>query len=303
MRGLAGSTVNQRLSVIRAAWRWGEERGLCGPLPRVTKAKARPTAKRPLTPAELGSVLEVAQGTRWYPILRVLADSGKRVSSVLNLVGADVHRGEHPWLSVVNGKTKRRERAYVLPETVTLLPDVAPTALVFVGARGQRLSHNSVNAAFHRLRVKAGLGHLAGVVDVHSVRRFVVDQHCQDGESIARGMRITGHSDPAVFLSYQRNAADATIYGTLSRLRARVATGDPSLATGNESQTLTQQGPCQLPVKPTVDALTDALATLSVNDSLRVWTRLSARLRPQAAAEMDAAFLRLQQLDEARRMA
>jgi hypothetical protein len=212
--GLAGSTLNRGVvGVMRSAWAWAKARELVpSDFPHVADLDEIPTQKRPLYPEEVRAIIEqveVFAGGRWLPLFRALYESGHRVGALLEALGRDLHDGPKPWIDVVDQKSGARKRALILPETAAMLKRTAPTARLFPGRglNGQ-IAVSSVNEVFHRALRLAGLEAVEGQVDVHSFRRFVVDQNCQDGESIARGMRITGHTTPDIFLRYQANSRD-----------------------------------------------------------------------------------------------
>lgn len=236
---IAASTCNLYVGCLRRCWGWARARDTMFPglvaFPKVKDLDEVPTEKRPFYPEEVAAVLqELADfsGGKWLGLFRCLSDSGKRVGSLLDATGGDVHaHPERPWIDVVDGKSSERQRAYVLPETVALLPRRTPDDLLFQGRAG-KVVVSTVNGVLHRALELAGLDHLKGFVDVHSFRRFVVDQNCQDGESIARGMRITGHQDPSIFLAYQRNSRDMP-HDALRRTRDRVEASTPSTTPGD----------------------------------------------------------------------
>lgn len=231
----AASTCNLYVGVLRRAWRWAKARELvAAPFPEVEELDETPTPKRPLLPEEVAAILrelETFSGGKWLPLFRVLAESGHRVGAILAARGRDLRDDpEQPWIEVTDQKSRARRRAFVLPETVALLPRRRPDELIFQAKHGGPIPVSTPNWAFHRALKLAGLEHLKGEVDVHSFRRFVVDQNCQDGESIARGMRITGHENPDIFLAYQKNARDNP-HDALRRIRERVDAALPTPGT------------------------------------------------------------------------
>lgn len=235
---LAASTCNLYVGILRRSWRWAKARELVAvDFPAIDDLPEAPSQKRPLYPEEVAAVLqelEVFRGGKWLPLFRCLTESGHRVGALLLARGRDLHaHPERPWLEVTDGKSGERKRAYLLPETVAMLPPRRPDDLIFQGRAG-RVAVSTAHGVFLRALELAGLEHLKGTVDVHSFRRFVVDQNCQDGESIARGMRITGHSTASIFLHYQKNARDnphASIRRTVDRVQAALST--PSTTPGD----------------------------------------------------------------------
>ncbi len=231
---LAASTVNLHVSALRRCWSWARARTTMfpklQPFPAIEDLAEPPSPKRPLYPEEVAAVLlELAafRGGKWLALFRCLAESGHRVGALLAARGRDLHaHPERPWIDVVDAKTRKQRRALILPETAALLPRRRPEDLIFQGRAGP-IAVPTVNAVFHRALQLAGIDHLKGLVDVHSFRRFVVDQNCQDGESIARGMRITGHSSPDVFLRYQANSRDNP-HDSVRRSMERVEAAAPT---------------------------------------------------------------------------
>lgn len=121
---IGAETVNTYLRRAAAYWRWCEERGLIDKAwPRIKPLRKPAARKRPYTPAEVEAVLawlrDYEEG-RWYPLLSLVAETGRRVSEVCKLRGRDVDR-----VGLTITVRQKGDRTLVLPvtpETLALLP-------------------------------------------------------------------------------------------------------------------------------------------------------------------------------------
>lgn len=90
--GLGPDTIKTHMRRAMACWHWCEERGLVDKnWPRIKPLPKPAAKKRPFTPGEVEAVLEWAKSWEkgaWYPLLTLIADTGRRVSEVCRLKGA-----------------------------------------------------------------------------------------------------------------------------------------------------------------------------------------------------------------------
>lgn len=221
--GLGAETVNTYLRRAAACWRWAEERGLVTtPWPRVRALEKPPRSKRPYTPTEAAAVLEWvrAHAPRWHALLSLIDDTGRRVSEVCRLVGADVDRREQ----TVRVRQKGR-RALVLPvspEVLALLPERAPDAWLFARRlRGGGLApahRDAVRRVVRRAIVALGIPD-GERLDTHSLRRsFATDAHrARVPDEVTR--RLSGHETVAMLGLYQRDAVGDDIRAAQADVR------------------------------------------------------------------------------------
>lgn len=208
-QGLAPSTVERRLSVVKGYHRFLVREGF-------VESDPTQTVPLPRKPQKLPDVLSVAQVTELLdglpdstPIevrdaaaLEVLYGCGLRVSE---LVGLDVDRvhfdegclrvlgkGSKERIVPFSGMAARRMRCYLEEVRPKLTCSTArPIPAVFLNARGGRLTRQSV----HRMVAKAGL--LIGVDNLHphTLRHSFATHLLEGGADLRAIQEMLGHSD------------------------------------------------------------------------------------------------------------
>jgi len=224
--GRSTRTVNSYLRWAGACWRWCEERGLVeGAWPRLRPLRQDTTRKRPFTDAEVVAILGWLRGYRdgrWYPIVALAAETGRRISEVCNLRGRDVDRQARTL--TVRQKGGERIALPVSPDVLAALPDVEPDAWLF----RRRLSSggyaaaapNSVWSVVRRAVEAVGIAD-GERVDTHSFRRYACGALIRSGVSLGVAMRLTGHKSPAMFMHYQAQWVGDDLRAAVDDARAR----------------------------------------------------------------------------------
>lgn len=205
--GRAPKTIGNDLGVAHAAWRWGQDRGLCDnrSLGRVRlNAKARVYNHYTPTRGELWRAVDALEERygdshpQYGQIIRFLAATGMRIGEACALTVADVHMGRRT-ARVAGGKT---------PRTVPL---AAPALEVLVEAIGDRqdgkvwpgrpwtLQTATAQALRDLPWDELGLPRFTP----HGIRRMVVVDLLSAGVDPAVEARIIGHS-PEVAMRFYR---------------------------------------------------------------------------------------------------
>lgn len=226
----AASTVRSALTAARSAWVWARERGLVAyDWPGVRAPRPEPTRLRPPTPAEVQRLLEVAredQGGRYYPLVRLLVETGARIGETLALRERDVDRTPGAAMIYLERRAKTRASRRAVPisdDCAALLPvPSAPDRHVFVGVRsGRRLHTGSVTTAILRMLERAGLdGEQLG--GPHMFRRAWVAAARASGVRQDVSMQLVGHRDAQTHADYARRAPSADAADAAARVRARL---------------------------------------------------------------------------------
>lgn len=226
-RGMGNGTINTYISRAAASWRWCEDLGYVkGGWPRVRALPRPPRKKRPYTPEEVESVLRWVkgwQGGRWYPIVLLIAETGRRVSEVCNLQARDVDLSARTILVRLKGRAPLglpvSEEALGL--LGPLVAELAPDAWVFRGKKhgggwgAQKTSgvRDVVRRAIQAVGIKDGHR-----LDVHSLRRSFAFDADQAGLSDEEAMRLTGHETPAMLHHYRKGGVTKDSREALDRV-------------------------------------------------------------------------------------
>lgn len=219
VRGYDGapSTLRADLIALRAAWRWGRERGLCPdkPLPKVTVRRGEPVLSR-YTPTadEVAAVLALLRERRTRPpgwpwrAVYLLWATGCRSGEIAELTWDRVdlqRRRLH-----VRGKTGNR--------AVAIHPDVAAEL-------GTWERHGDTIAGCQPASVR---GHLHNYIflacreldiprwSLNGLRRAAVGKLYRTGEDPAVAAALLGHS-PQVALQHYRQVADEDLDAAVLR--------------------------------------------------------------------------------------
>lgn len=234
-RRLRPSTVKLVVAMVGAAWRWAArnprktgvttrrdapERGLLGP---------RSTRKRPYTVREIDLVLTRAarHGAGWHLPLRLLAETGARVSEVCRLRGGDLEHDERGHTFVLLGQTKGR--LPVLPDTAALLSGRACDEPLFLNEQGRRLAPGTLRKRLRQLLDEVGLAETdvrrpwcrqrVWLLDVHGFRRSFITHCARAGVPKTLCMTMVGHALLGVHDSYERNATGDDLHSMVMRMR------------------------------------------------------------------------------------
>lgn len=214
---LARSSVNLTLSRVKSAWSWAHERALVkAPWPPVRRLKARRTSKRPYSDAEVARVIDWTRENRpdWLPFLQVLADAGCRPGELAAIDGRDVDRLRCR-ITLRHTKTRVVRTVAIPREAMTLVPEAAPDAPVFMGHRGRL----TTMGAYYRLQVALrGVGLDQEDLDVASFRRAWVSTAHRAGIPMDVARRQTGHESAAIHAGYMANAEGDDLGAVVERV-------------------------------------------------------------------------------------
>ena len=212
-RGMGNGTINTYMSRAAASWRWCEDLGYVrGSWPRVRSLPRPPRKKRPYTPEEVESVLGWVkgwQGGRWYPIVLLIAETGRRVSEVCNLQARDVDLSGRTILVRLKGRAAlglpvSDEALGLLGPLVSSLP---ADACVFRGRKrgggwGPQIT-SGVRDVVRRAVTAVGIPDGARL-DVHSLRRSFAFDAGEAGLSDEEAMGLTGHETASMLHHYRK---------------------------------------------------------------------------------------------------
>lgn len=220
------STVTNYMRQAAAVWRWAKnEEGLISiPWPKPVfkrRKQALRTNKRPFMDIEVVNILSwVGQHRkRWLPLFQLLAGTGARINAVLSLRGKDIQlgspttvtfrtqwdrRGGGGWRPLKTGESRKIS---IPDDFARNLPRVTPEKLLFPNMKDRRRPARSesvrdiLRKSFKALRIKDPEN-----LDIHSFRRAWVTTATRAGVPTGVAMKITGHKETQVFMSYQKNA-------------------------------------------------------------------------------------------------
>lgn len=236
----APRTVNTYMRSAASAWTWCFERELVPfPWPKVSPLPA-PNNKRPYTDAEVGLLLahakEASEG-RWYPILALAAETGRRIGSVCALKGKDIDRAACTIRFGEKGEGGKTILLPVTPETMRLIPDHGPEAWVFRskkrGGGYQAQPHRSISAFVRRATKEIGIKDRKRL-DTHSLRRAFVATSDRAGIPTDVGRRVTGHSTRTMWDRYQSQAVGDDLREVVSRVSEIRKAAAPEVLAANQ---------------------------------------------------------------------
>jgi len=221
---LCNRTINQYLRQFAGAWRKALKRKLVSaPWPKLERLDESDTEKRNFRKEEAPIVFDALgqyQDGWLYAFFALLWDGASRVTETTYLRERDIDRasGRVRFTKTKSGKPRT---AFVLPETLALIPKRKPDEFLFLGKRSRtRLSRRTVTGALNRVLRKIGLE--VKRLDVHSMRRsWVTDAVRTPNVAIEQAMKHTGHGKRSrqVFLDYQDRAED-NLKDVADRVRA-----------------------------------------------------------------------------------
>lgn len=239
-RGLAQSTVQRIFIVIRLALAGAVRDGLIArnPAELVRQPRIERTEARHLSVADVAALLSCATGTRYYPLLRLIATTGVRKGEALALTwdAVDLDRAElavRGTLTRVDGqlvvtppKTAQSRRVLPLaPAEVAMLAaqrrdqaeersragkDWNEAGFVFTTETGQPMDPRNVLRAMTTAATKAGLDH----VNVHTLRHSAATAWLEAGVNVKAVSTLLGHADIRI---------TADVYGHVSDSVSRAA--------------------------------------------------------------------------------
>lgn len=219
-------TVNTYFRKAAASWRWLHKRGLVPTdWPKIDPLPEEDPDKRPFTDSEVMRVLawlETYQGGRWFPIVALCAETGRRISEVCLLRGEDVDHEERTLR--VRAKGGQVLMVPILSGAFASLPRVSPPELIFrrplkAGGFGPA-SPGSVLGVVRRAAKAVGIADHRRV-DTHSFRRYACGALTRAGVPLQTAMRITGHKTVRMFTHYQSQWVGEDLDEAMGRVDAR----------------------------------------------------------------------------------
>ena len=202
--GWAPGTVKQHLKMLRAAWAWGQEMGVC-PDRSLPKTRLKVTPVRDThTPSRADVLAVLDKLTAGWPQLMglLLFSTGARIGEIAALTWADVHldAGEVR----LDGKTG--------PRTVPLSADAV--AALSAWTTNRESDHAVLGVTFWTAKKHFGPRYLTPACTAakvrpftpHALRRAAVDAFARAGVDIGTAAAFLGHS-PTVMLEHYRRVS------------------------------------------------------------------------------------------------
>ncbi len=206
---LKPATVRRRLATLQRFCRWAAEQGYIKELPTrgVKIPPVPPSGPRSLDPSVVRALLREARrdphrlARRNYAILRVLADTGIRVGSLVALRLEDIRwteKRQKATLRVLYGKGKRSNTIPLphitraaLEAYLEVRPDTGDDHL-FLSTRGTALDTDTVRHVLDKYARKAGLD--PREVSPHLLRHTLARTLLAGGSPLTEVQAILGHA-------------------------------------------------------------------------------------------------------------
>jgi integrase len=215
LRGLAQSTINRRVSILRAALNWGKNCGLfpSNPLRDLRMPRAKSRRASPPTPQESNAMLAVAAPHVQRVIVLGLY-SGARIgpSELFRLKWQDVDLA-NAMIRMPNAKKNRKlDDGRSVPIRKTLLPlirewwkhDSAQGIEYLINWHGQPV--RCIGHAWHAARTKAGV---CRRIRPYDLRHAFATYSLAGKADIGSVAGIMGHTDPSMILRVYQHVHDA----------------------------------------------------------------------------------------------
>mgnify|MGYP000948463154 CR=1 FL=1 len=207
--GRAPVTVGHELSVLRTAWQWGRECGVC-PAKELPSVRVKIVKRRDTPEPDRGAVVAALEHLKGWPRLAVLLleGTGCRLGEVCSLTWdrVDLDRGEIR----VQGKTGGR----TVPLSDALVRELA--AFPRKSERVLGLASNSARAALGLAIKHACEAAGVPVFAPQGLRRAAVGALYRSGVDVGTAAAFLGHS-PVTALHHYREASEADRRGAMLR--------------------------------------------------------------------------------------
>lgn len=212
----ARSTINRRLSSLRAFFRWLVQQGVVEADPASVLQGPRQTRRLPrvIGPAEMARILSVHSGAgidgrnrdrtpsdvRDQALLEFLYACGARVSEASGLLAADVDFQQKQAKVMGKGSKERvvplhdlavASMAEYAASARPVLLDGSQSPYFFVGAKGGRYSTGSIRKMFKRTLAEAGVD---AVYSPHDMRHTFATDLLNGGADLRSVQEMLGHS-------------------------------------------------------------------------------------------------------------
>lgn len=211
------ATVNRRMSVLRAAWRFGIAAELVPAHKQWPSKLMLPEAgfrERFLTHEEMRRLLKLAESD---PVMRAMLmvsiGTGLRQGELLRLKWADIDLNKQT-LTVHLSKSGRRRSVHIPANAVEALRNlkrmllVSPTD-VFLHADGRPMTASLLEARWRPLRRAAGLAGFRW----HDLRHTCASLLAQNHATLLEIGSVLGHSTPAMTMRYAHLVTAAPVTG------------------------------------------------------------------------------------------
>ena len=228
-RGLAASSINRRLSVVRSFFTWLARSGHCGRDNPVYEDHYLPL------PEPLPRAMATQEVARWLTVINngmdralflVLLRTGIRVGELLGLTAADVDLAQSALYIHQGNKNGRGRVVYLAADArqalAAWLKERQPFSVkpLFFTRRSQGLNRVTVAARFRRYLKAADI---QGPYTVHSLRHTFATDLLNAGVPITTLQELMGHVNISVTQRYAR-VSDATkrqqYFAAMQQLRA-----------------------------------------------------------------------------------
>lgn len=207
--GRASASVSYELSVLRTAWQWGRECGLC-PARELPNIRVKVVRKRDTPEPARNAVVAALEHLHGWPRLAVLLleGTGCRAGEIFSLTWdrVDLEAGEIR----VDGKTGAR----TVPLSDALIRELA--AFPRKTDRVLGLAHSSAQAQLGRAIKDACEAAGVPVFAPQGLRRAAVGALYRGGVDVGTAAAFMGHS-PLTALKHYREASEADRHGAMLR--------------------------------------------------------------------------------------
>lgn len=212
------TTVNTRITLIKAIWNWGETMGYVARNPIARMPKPRPRVRQEYIPPDLWrKALDLATDQEFRDYLTMMLLTGMRPQELHALEARHI-QGKEAVFDIGDSKGRRRSRVVYLPnEAIAILARLVkerPTGKLLVNSKGKPWTRNSVRCRFRYLKRELGMPGLCATTLRHSFAHCRLTQG-QDALTVAK---LMGHVDTRMLATryghidanqeYMRNAAN-----------------------------------------------------------------------------------------------
>jgi integrase len=201
--GMAASTVNNYLRVLRAFWRWLHRRGVLADVPHVPPLPEPRKVKPVFDSAQAKAILDAKVGTpglrRIQTLFAVAIDTGLRYGELTSLKRSDIDA--RSMLLTVRGKTGERRVPISTHGLRWLSRHVQSHGFdrVFCSALGNTLNHPNSTRDLQRLFKLASVP--VELAQFHHIRRYALRQYVEVA-GLRGAQLLAGHSKPETTLRY-----------------------------------------------------------------------------------------------------
>ena len=201
--GMAASTVNNYLRVLRAFWRWLERRNIIATVPNVPPLPEPRKVKPVFDSAQAQAILVATVSTfglkRAQTLFAVAIDTGLRFGELASLRRHDIDA--RSMLLVVKGKTGERRVPISTHGLRWLSRHVQSHGFdrVFCSKLGNALNHANETKNLRRLFESAGVP--VELAQFHHIRRYALREYVEVA-GLRAAQLLAGHSKPETTLRY-----------------------------------------------------------------------------------------------------